>query len=86
MTCWQTARSSRASTGTLGQHADGTALVLVGHLDLAGNTGRDARHRRDARRSHGEVSRRLDEGESGGYEVAFVKRWRRSRCPQTLPQ
>jgi hypothetical protein len=29
---------------------------LIHHLDMAGDTGRDERHRRDARRGDGEVS------------------------------
>jgi hypothetical protein len=35
---------------------------LVDHFDLAGDTGCDEWHRRDARRGDGEVSRQLDEG------------------------
>jgi len=36
--------------------AAGVAIVLVGHLDLASDPGRDERHSRDARRSDGDVS------------------------------
>jgi hypothetical protein len=56
MTCSPTARWSGAFTTTVLRCAAGVAIVLVGHLDLASDPGRDERHSRDARRSDGDVS------------------------------
>jgi hypothetical protein len=51
------------------------SMGLVNHLDRAGDTGCDERHRRDARRGDGQVSRGLGEGEDG--RCAKIERQRK---------
>jgi hypothetical protein len=57
---------------------------LVNHLDLASDKGRDERHRRDARRGDGEVSRGVGEGEDrrlvGNAEIPEAKTWVANRA------
>jgi hypothetical protein len=45
---------------------------VVDHINLAGDTGRDERHRRDARGGDGEVSGGVGEGEAKRITPAWV--------------
>jgi hypothetical protein len=63
MTCSPTAKSSGASTNQRALVSTRRSFDGSGRHGRAGDTGRDERHRRDARTSDGEVSCGVGEGD-----------------------